>query len=108
MVYGGGIHTTARRLSSAQLNMTNNLLYTYYLCKELANTDSDDGNAEMDKLLAELEKEAVPEESKPIIEKQIKKANDEKEVPPEYDTYEDYSDKEYSPEEEIEDKMYFD
>ncbi len=40
--------------------------------------DSNDGNSEIDKLLAELENDGVPEESDIIVEKQIKKNIDEK------------------------------
>ncbi len=39
--------------------------------------ESDEDSAEMDKLLAELEKDSLSEDSDVIIEKQIKKAKDE-------------------------------
>ncbi len=60
--------------------------------------DSDD--PELDKLLAELEKEG--EESKPIIDKQIQKAKDEKK----YDEYIDTTEKDYDG--EIPEEAFFD
>ncbi len=63
--------------------------------------ETNEGKTDIDKLLKELENEAVPEESSIIIEKQIQRANDEKkpDKKPEwadkknddYNTY-DYSD----------------
>ncbi len=61
----------------------------------MAQTESNDGSGELDKLLADLEKETLPEESenKAIIEKQIQKNKDEKkEKQNEYDEQYDVAD----------------
>ncbi len=52
----------------------------------MTETDSNEDSSKFDKLLAELEKETLSEEPKPIIDKQIQKAKDEKKS---YDEYVD-------------------
>ncbi len=58
----------------------------------MTETKSDDGSDEIDTLIAELEKESLPEgsESKPIVEKQIQRAKDEN-----HDENYDVGDKEF-------------
>ncbi len=69
----------------------------------MTETDSNDDSSKFDKLLAELEKETLSEEPKPIINKQIKRAKDEYDET--HNTVDDRDDKELD---KVTDEDYFD